>query len=237
MEIVRLTDEKTKVRIYEARLDDGTIVQGPSVSEATGHVNRRELIDWFKRKDLVEQTQVSGDAASKGTAIHSALERIARTGERGEVSESIRPAVEQYERYAEQVNLKTESSERYIFSLTYGYGGTYDAVGEINGQKCLIDFKTGRYSNKDLWKTEAYRRAYIEMGGDPDIGVTLLYLDKTGKKKPKVYTVQHHDYCFKMFLSCLATWKGLYFNDLKRADWNLEWLLEDPVEKFLAQSK
>jgi hypothetical protein len=235
MEIVRLTDEKTKVRIYEARFEDGRVLQGPSVSEATSHVNRRELIDWFKRTDLVEQKEVGGGAASTGTAIHEVLERVSKTGLVGEVSSEILPAIQKFQDFSQKVNLQTESSEKYVFSETYRYGGTYDAIGTINGKKNLIDYKTGSYNNKDLWKIESYRRAYIEMGGDPEIGCTLIYIDKTGKKEPKTFTVEHHDFCFISFLCCLHLWKALYFNDLKKAGWELAWLIENPVEKFLLQ--
>jgi hypothetical protein len=236
MEIVRLTDEKSKVRIYEARYPDGKVLQGPSVSEATAHVNRRELINWFKKTDLTEQKEVGGGAASTGTAIHEVLDRVSKTGAVGDVPEEIRPAISQYETFAKKVNLTPESSEKYIFSSEYRYGGTYDQVGFINGKHNLIDFKTGRFNNKDMWKTEAYRRAYIEMGGDPEIGVTLVYLDKEGKVAPKPYTIEHHDFCFKAFLSCLFLWKALYFNDLKRAGWDVDWLTENPIEKFLSQN-
>lgn len=235
MEIVRLTDEKTKVRIYEARFADGRVLQGPSVSEATSHVNRRELIDWFKRTDLVEQKEVGGGAATIGTAIHEVLDRVGKTGDMGDVPDELRPAVQKAQEFKEKNNIQIESSEKYIFSETYRYGGTYDAVGTINGKKNLIDYKTGSYNNKDLWKIEAYRRAHIEMGGDPEIGATLIYLDKTGKKDPKVFTIEHHDFCFVSFLCCLHLWKALYFNDLKKAGWELAWLVENPAEKFLTR--
>jgi hypothetical protein len=237
MEIVRLTDEKTKVRLYEARFEDGRVLRGPSVSEATSCVNRRELIDWFKRTDLTEQKEVGGGAAETGTAIHAVLERVGKTGDVGQVPDEIKPAIQQFQTFKEKVNLQTESSEKFIFSEAYRYGGTYDQVGFIDGQRHLIDIKTGRYSEKDLWKTEAYRMAYIEMGGDKEIGMTVLYLDKEGKKPPKPYTVKHHDYCFKKFLACLSAWKGLYLQDLKKVGWDWEWLLEDPVEKFVLSRK
>jgi hypothetical protein len=236
VEIVRLTDEKSKVRIYEARWPDGKVLQGPSVSEATSHVNRRELIDWFKRTDLTEQKEVGGGAAQTGTAIHEVLDRFTKTGSVGDVPDALKPAIQRFEEFAKKVNLQPESSEKYIFSETYRYGGTYDQIGLINGVRSLIDWKSGHYSDKDLWKSEAYRQAHIEMGGDKDIGLSVVYLDKAAKRPPKVYTVQHHDYCFKKFLSCLSTWKGLYLNDLKRAGWDWDWLLEDPVEKFILKN-
>jgi hypothetical protein len=233
VEIVRLTDEKSKVRLYQAKLEDGRTLQGPSVSEATSHVNRRELIDWFKRTDLTEQKEVGGGAAKTGTAIHEVLDRHTKTGSVGAVSEELKPAIAQYQAFAEKVGLTPETSEKYIFSCEYRYGGTYDQVGILNGKRTLIDWKTGKFNNKDMWKTEAYRQAYIEMGGDPEVGATLIYLDKEGKKTPKTYTIEHHDFCFTAFLSCLFLWKALYFNDLKRAEWDVQWLLENPVEKFL----
>jgi hypothetical protein len=234
MEILRYTDEDTGFRVYELKRDDGTSIRRPAVNTITSIIVPPHLKKWFQNTSPDEQKERLTAGQNKGTIIHEIAQQMGE-GKDMPVLPEFEPVKKALQAF--HGDLKTEVSERYVFSEKYGYGGTLDRIGEFEGKRYVIDFKSGSYSNMDLWKTEAYRRASIEMGEGSELGTMVVYFNKNGKpfangKFYRKYTVEHHDSCFKSFLMSLYLWKMLLFNDLLRAGFEKEWLVEDPVENF-----
>lgn len=194
----------------------------PSVSWATGHVVPPSRLRFFKEVSFENQERISGDAAELGTLFHGYAESILKGNVVDDVVPPLKKAVQNFRDWFEKAKPIVYHTENKIFSTQYGYGGTMDAVLGIGGKKTLVDWKTGKYSDMDLWKTEAYRRAWFEMTGEL-LDVSVYYFPRNGDPM-KNYTIRHHDFCFNMFLSCLNTWKGIVFNDRKGMGFELDFL-------------
>jgi len=121
--------------------------------------------------------EVSGKAADIGTAAHSMVEASIK-GEHPEMAqdyinlspeyrEKAMNAFSMYKEWASQSNLVIVEQEMYLVSEKYRFGGTPDAIGEIGGKLCLVDWKTsnGVYSDY-LLQLAAYRVLWDENNPD-----------------------------------------------------------------------
>jgi len=108
-----------------------------------------------------------------GTAVHAVLEEYALTGVRpAEVDPAVVPFVDQFEAWADRWQPEYLASEATVYSPTYRYAGTLDAVVRIEGRVYLLDYKTtakavdsrgkptGPYPEAAL-QLVAYRRAEL----------------------------------------------------------------------------
>lgn len=121
--------------------------------------------------------EVSGKAADIGTAAHSMVEASIK-GEHPEMVQDYinlsvddrikaKNAFAMYEEWAAQSSLVIVDQEMQLVSEKYRFGGTPDAIGEIGGKLCLVDWKTsnGVYSDY-LLQLAAYRVLWDENNPD-----------------------------------------------------------------------
>lgn len=145
-------------------------------------IYEESLLKWanylgFKHKDY---KKVAQEALDIGTMAHEQIELIL-TGKSTYQPDSIIP-VQSFWMWYKQV--KANNSVRTIFtekSLSCElYGGTLDAVLEINGKTYLIDFKTSKIvTYKYFLQLAAYRKMLREaLNMDVD-GIIILQLGKT----------------------------------------------------------
>ena len=81
-----------------------------------------------------------------GTAVHDACEEYALTGIRPEVDDEVRPFLERFDGWAQVWQPKYLAAEAAVYSPTWGYAGTLDAIVEIEGMQLLLDYKSSRKS-------------------------------------------------------------------------------------------
>ncbi len=121
--------------------------------------------------------EVPGKAADIGTAAHSMVEASIK-GEHPEMVQDYinlsvddrikaKNAFAMYEEWAAQSSLVIVEQEMYLVSEKHRFGGTPDAIGEIAGKLCLVDWKTsnGVYSDY-LLQLAAYRVLWDENNPD-----------------------------------------------------------------------
>lgn len=121
--------------------------------------------------------EVSGKAADIGTAAHSMVEARIKGGSpestehylslSSEDQEKAANAFGMYERWAAQTRLEVVAQEVGLISEAHRFGGTLDAIGLIDGELCLVDWKTsnGVYSDY-LLQLAAYRVLWEEANPD-----------------------------------------------------------------------
>lgn len=121
--------------------------------------------------------EVSGKAADIGTAAHSMVEASIRGTHPAMAQDFINLSPEDrvkamnafsmYEEWASQSSLVIVQQEMYLVSEKHRFGGTPDAIGEISGKLCLVDWKTsnGVYSDY-LLQLAAYRVLWDENNPD-----------------------------------------------------------------------
>lgn len=202
--------KKIPIRLYK---HDGQL--GASVSTAMSMIVPLELQDYYKLNSPKKLQKRRDETAGSGSVSHDLINRQAD----GEI---ITPDEEQelwwgvWEDVQKKYKVSAEMTEFMVFSKVFGYGGQVDRCGvfDCNCPQCqtnlpkskraIIDLKTGWFSFMDLWKTEAYRQAYIEMTGDYDIGTIVLYIPRKELlekgHEPKHFSIVRHTTCFLNFL-------------------------------------
>lgn len=106
-------------------------------------------------------------AADLGTYIHEAIEAYVLDQPHGEWPADAAPYLENAVRFLTDFGVLVESVEASVYNRTQKYAGTLDMIATINGERWLIDFKTGSgvYPEAAL-QMAAY--AHAEFIGKPD---------------------------------------------------------------------
>lgn len=123
------------------------------------------LDNFFKEMGNYSSAEdVKNKSAEEGSLIHGAIEKIV-LGERQDVPDSIRPAIEAFVKFNEgnKVDFHADFVEKQIWSLRHRYAGTVDALAEVSGKFGVLDIKTstGFYPEYNL-QTAAYASALQE---------------------------------------------------------------------------
>lgn len=141
----------------------------PSVTRILDEAAPKEygLLNWFKNSTPEDIETTSEAAKKKGTATHDACEQLLNgveiklTDYPIESKKLIARFYDWYKLY-QPTNYQTEQM---VASVSKKFAGTLDFIGELNGKKVLIDFKTNKsaiyFSNK--LQVVAYKQAYEEM--------------------------------------------------------------------------
>lgn len=107
---------------------------------------------------------VKNKSAEEGSLVHDTIQRLT-IGEKIDIPESIRPAVEAFLEFNEerQIFFHPEFIERQVWSDMHRYAGTVDALASIDGKFGVLDIKTstGFFPEYNL-QTAAYVQALQE---------------------------------------------------------------------------
>lgn len=206
---------KIKYNIVQKMVDDTHYywVDGeffPSVTRILDVAAPKEygLINWFKNNTAEDIEAKSKEAVDNGTLVHDACEKLLN---------GIEISIKDYPVRAKKalMSLASEDSQKLGWFETYKptnitteqmvaskelkYAGTLDLVCNINGKRCLVDFKTNKsaiyFSNK--LQVMAYKKAYEESTGDKIDECYVLRLGsqhKVGYEFLKVEDVTVNDF-------------------------------------------
>jgi len=220
--------------IYSGRMYTDGEQWGCGVSTAMDVYCPVERANWFKNTSRADIEVKGGGAANMGTDLHKIVE-TAEVPDREDKAE-LQTWLEDYKKEDQKHSVIREKSEFAVFSQTFLYGGRVDLLEEYDGKRYITDLKTGRYNHSDLWKTEAYRQAYIEMTGDQEVGTAVRYMPSPANQKkgqkPRRYSVERHLNCFETFLSCYRAFRMTYYKELIEAGMDKERVF-DPLTFML----
>ena len=105
-------------------------------------------------------------------------------------------AINAFRDWVKQIEVEWIAAEQPLYNRKYKYAGTVDAVANVNGEFCVIDFKTSAKIYKEYYlQVSAYCNAIGEMMGElPKLGV-IVRVDKEEEKFQEVafYPWQHND--------------------------------------------
>lgn len=178
--------------------------------ETTPHgLDWEEWVDYMGAtvKGITHRTRDA--AADKGTAIHEYIDDILHGGMPHPVPSEYQQAISNFVRwYTSSGITNIQFSELPVYSSTYKYGGTIDAIGQNHTGAVLLDWKTsnGLYPEVAL-QLAGYCQAYAEMNNCNPHAIKLLAV-RLGKDRPdfEVKEVANFDVSFKGFLAA----KGIY---------------------------
>jgi len=109
------------------------------------------VIKWLRDAQF-RRPKGQRSAAELGTAVHGACEEYALTGQRPEVDDEVRPFLDRFDAWLQLWQPSYEAVETTVYSRTYGYAGTLDAIAVIDGQRLLVDYKSSKKSKDNQGK-------------------------------------------------------------------------------------
>lgn len=139
-------------RLYSA----GGELVGPSVTTVLDKVHGHGDVP----QELWEQ------AGARGQAVHTAIRLFEDNGHSfspNRLHPGILPYFEGYLLLKKEHDWQPQATEIPVVSMRYGFGGTADAIGLLDGVPTLPDWKTGVHLGRHRAQTAAYKQAVVEM--------------------------------------------------------------------------
>lgn len=131
--------------------------QVPSVTQILEDAGQIDTT-WF--------TQFSRD---RGTAAHLAI-KLYLAGELDEASvdKHTKPYFSAFKKFMQATKIRVYRFEQMVYSKRYGYAGTFDLYGLMQGKRWVIDFKTGKAFDWVALQLAGYKQAAKESGLKPN---------------------------------------------------------------------
>jgi hypothetical protein len=98
-----------------------------------------------------------------GSDVHAAVDQFNR-GLPLEITNDTAPYVAHYAAWLRNAGVEILASEFYTINAEIGFGGTLDAIARIDGELCLVDWKTGKA--KDSQRLQLAGLSMAEWYGD-----------------------------------------------------------------------
>jgi hypothetical protein len=155
-----------KTNLY---LIDGKKV--PSVTQILSVVGKPQLMMWYGKLGNEEAKRISDEAKAYGSLIHSLIEQIVN-GQDINLADKVKPVLDNFQMITK--NWKWLEFEKVLLNKEFMFGGTADAIAEIDGHRTLVDFKTssGVYPEMHL-QMAAYMKCLPEVES-----AVILHLNK-----------------------------------------------------------
>ena len=123
-------------------------------------------------------------------------------GENAELTAEEYEAIMSFYNWVKEANPKFSITEHTVFNSEIGYGGTLDAIAEIDGKTYIIDFKT----SKDVYLShEVQIASYLHCDNIKADNMAILQLGYNKNKKKFKFTEIEDK--FNLFLSAYGFWK------------------------------
>jgi hypothetical protein len=167
------------------------------------------------RENKLSVYHIRDEKGEEGTAVHRAADRYAKTGEiprLKDYSSEVQPKIKALANFLLDVRPKILKSEERVASLEYKYAGTFDWLIDIEGQRGIVDLKTGKrpYPDSQWPQLAAYEQAHVECGADPTNFQAILHLGADGQ-----YEFQESTDTFDDFLVLLRHYESMKARERK----------------------
>ena len=145
--------------------------------------------------------QISHKAQNIGLEVHKWIELYIKVkmidGETAtDYPDRVKVPMQNFHDWVESRDIEWLACEKKVYSRSWEYAATIDALAKINGKLCVIDFKTSAKIYKEYYlQVSAYCNAIGEMMGElPKLGV-IVRVDKEEDKFQEVAfdPWQHND--------------------------------------------
>ena len=187
----------------------------PGVTTILGILNKPQLVAWANNLGLngIESSKFVDDLANVGTLAH-ALVHEHLTGKKVDLDEYSKKdidraenAVISYFEWEKDKKVKVILAEAQLVSEKDQYGGTCDLYAEINGEKCLIDFKTSKaLYDEHMYQVSAYKML-LEENGYPVDKCIIVRIGREATEGFETRTITNFELGQQIFRHCLAIYK------------------------------
>lgn len=130
---------------------------------------------WKRDKEVLKE------AGDLGTAVHGAIDAFI-AGKEPILTDKTKPGYDNFRAWLDGSGIKLIKGDTFVASLSMGYGGAMDALGELNGELVLLDWKTSN-SIRETYPVQAaaYTMAFEETFGHK---ISKAYIVRFGKEVP-----------------------------------------------------
>ena len=181
------------------------------------------LLRWYGQIGFDAAEKIKRDAGDFGTAFHDAAYQTIKNPSYKTRKKALKPLVENFMTWYSASGFKPlvlEPEEPYV-SAKYGYQGTFDAIGTIDGKLVIADWKTSKRMDRTFGlQLAAYAQLYAEANGLDISAFDHGLVVRVDKENHKVYTERYDDMAshFEVFKACLDVYNFLN----KRGKWEIE---------------
>ena len=173
------------VRYYKVP-DGDELIKLFSITSVTSHKNRNFFVNWRKKIGEEKADQITRQATSRGTDMHTLTEHHLKNEELPEVQ----PLSEFLFKIAKpdlnRIN-NIYTLEGSLYSKVLGVAGTVDCIAEFDGELAIIDFKTSKKPKPREWiehyfvQCAAYACMFYELTGIPVKKLVIIMACENGE--------------------------------------------------------
>lgn len=173
---------------------DGT--RYPSITTVLSILSEESIAKWRARVGEDEANQIGHKASSRGTLVHSIVEKYLKNESTHDFLPHILQSLENLRPILDESIGKIFGLETPLYSKHLGLAGRVDCVAEFDGVPSIIDFKTSKRVKKKEWissyfaQMAGYAVMWEERTGMPIVN-TVIIMD-VDDNEPLVFK-EHRD--------------------------------------------
>lgn len=158
----------------------------PSITTVLGAGDKSGLIEWRKRVGEEEANRVSHHAATRGTAVHSLMEKYIGNEdvEPNKLLPLYRKSYYDLKKIVDERLDEVYAQEVPLFSHHLRVAGRTDLIGRFDGVRSVVDFKTSGKVKKKEWIHN-----YFIQGA----AYSIMWEERTGMAIPNIVIVMDID--------------------------------------------
>jgi len=178
----------------------------PSVTTVLSINTRDAIMEWRRRVGPEEANRVSSFAASRGTRVHTMIERYLDNRD-DYLEKSNHITKKNFYTMKPTLDEKVEKiilQEAPLYSNHLGLAGRVDCIGVFDGRLSIIDFKTSAKPKKKEWihnyfmQKTAYAIAFEERTSIPIVDLVTLIVNDIGEE-PQVFKEKRDNWVEPLF--------------------------------------
>ena len=168
----------------------------PSITTVLSILSEESIAKWRQRVGEEEANRVGHRASSRGTLVHSIVEKYLLNESTEDFLPHIRQSLENLRPILDNRIGKIFNLEAPLYSRHLGLAGRVDCVAEFDGVPSIVDFKTSKRVKKKEWissyfaQMAGYAVMWEERTGMPIIN-TVIIMD-VDDNEPLVFK-EHRD--------------------------------------------
>lgn len=174
----------------------------PSITTVLGHGKNQAIEAWKRRVGAEEAERVSRVACTRGTSLHTLVERYIANEEDVLLGDEMPDALGMFRALIPEINSRIGSvflQEKPLYSTHLRVAGRTDLIAEFDGRLAVIDIKSSSRvkSKRDIknyfMQEAAYAIMFEERTGIPvDRLVTLMAV--SGRSEPLIFVEKRDDW-------------------------------------------
>ena len=186
-------------------------IKYPSITTVLSILSEDHIREWRARVGAEEANKVGRRASTRGTAVHSVLERYVDNEEDyfKDANLIVKSNFMEVKEILDSRLTKVYAQEAALYSEHLGVAGRVDCVGVFDGKNSIIDYKTSAKTKKKDWcegyfiQETAYAIMWEERTGMP---ITQLVTLIAGDEGAQVF-IEHRDNWSKKLIETIAEYR------------------------------